>query len=198
MKNINNKGQGLVELIVAIAVIEIGIFAVWSLFLVNFNAEREAETRIVGVDLAREGIEAIKNIRDSNWLKNGSNFLTMPDAKIWSWDQNLTAGEYAINYDSLIPDSADYADIYLNGDGFYNDAQIGQKTIYRRIVTLQDICCLDSDDNSQCDNTEYSIVGRMQGCELKIGINVVSRVAWQISGRSRQAIVEDNLYNWKQ
>ena len=42
---INQRGQSLVELIVAVAVINIGLFSVWSLFLVNFNAEKEAEMR---------------------------------------------------------------------------------------------------------------------------------------------------------
>lgn len=193
----NNKGQSLVELIVAIAVIEIGIFSVWSLFLVNFNAEREAEMRIVGVNLAREGVEVIKNIRDSNWLKNNSNTLTVPEGKIWPWDENLAAGDYAVNFDSAAPVSADYRQLYLDDDGFYSNLEGGKKTPYSRKITLNNICCSDGDENLKCDSAVYSITDTFGICALRIGINIVSEVAWQISGNDRHVIVEDNIYNWK-
>ena len=183
----------------AIAVIEIGIFSVWSLFLVNFNAEHEAEMRIVGVNLAREGVEAVKNIRDSNWLKNGANMLLDKDdpGSIWPWDENLSAGTYAVNYDSAVPDDARFSQLYLNSGGFYNDLAVGQATPYSRLVTLNDICCVDN-GNFQCADTNYSVVGVRGDCSLKIGINIVSDVSWQIGGQTRHAIVEDNIYNWKQ
>jgi len=84
--NNDNRGQTLVELIVAIAIIEIGLFSVWSLFYVNFNAEREAEMRIVGVNLSREGVEVVKSVRDSNWLKSADNILNSV-GQIWSLDE---------------------------------------------------------------------------------------------------------------
>src|SRR3989344_8435958 len=64
----NQSGQSLLELVVAIAVITVGLFSVWNLFISNFNGEQEAGARILAVNLAREGIEIVKNIRDSNWL----------------------------------------------------------------------------------------------------------------------------------
>jgi len=192
---VNNKGQGLVELIIAIAVIEIGIFSVWSLFLINFNAEREAEMRIVGTNLAREGVEVIKNIRDSNWLKNSNNELT--NGNIWPWDEKLAAGDYAVNYDSAEPKQVNLAALYRNSDGFFTNIEAGEATTpYQRKITLKDICCVDGDDNFQCDSNEY-YVDDLDNCPLKIGINVVSEVTWQISGRSRRTVVEDNLYNWR-
>jgi len=199
MKLLNNKGQSLVELIVAIAVIEIGIFSVWSLFLINFNAEREAEMRIVGVNLAREGVEVIKNIRDSNWLKSNNN--TLKDAadpsSIWPWDDSLAAGAVSVNFDSPAPLGADFDALYIDSYGYYSNVALGQLSPYKRKVTLNNICCADADGNFRCDNTDYSIIPAPGACPLKIGVNIVSDVTWQISGNSRHAVVEDNIYNWK-
>ncbi|MFA5021184.1 MAG: hypothetical protein WC517_03960 [Patescibacteria group bacterium] len=192
----NNKGQGLVELIIAIAVIEIGIFSVWSLFLINFNAEREAEMRIVGTNLAREGVEVIKNIRDSNWLKNNNNEFI--GGNIWPWDEKLAAGDYTVNYDSDDPEDAGLTALYRNSDGFFTNIE-GDNTAtpYQRKITIKDICCDDDNDNFQCDSTDYNVVESSENCPLKIGLKVISEVTWQISGRSRSATVEDNLYNWR-
>lgn len=205
MKRINNSGQGLVELIVAIAIIEIGLFSVWSLFLVNFNAVREAEMRIVGVNLAREGIEVIKNIRDTNWLKVGNNeFSDQAHTVIWSWDENLTAGDFVINYDSDRPEafsaSSGNDQLYMNGLGMYFNVrtELSKPTSYKRKITLKDICCEDSPQDFKCDNSNYSVdVNDSCAGQLKIGINVVADVYWQISNKDRHAILEDNFFNWK-
>ncbi|MFA6526035.1 MAG: hypothetical protein WCT26_01300 [Candidatus Buchananbacteria bacterium] len=208
MKFLNNKGQGLIELLVSIAVIEIGIFSVWSLFLVNFNSEREAEMRIVGVNLAREGVEVVKNIRDSNWLKNASNKPHPIEANnIWPWDQYLIAGNYSIDYardtdgNSLAAVGSDSGLLYTDSNkGYYtNIATDNKPTPYKRIVRLKDIYCADNDNNFKCDSDFFTnTLELLSGSNpLKIGVNVVSDVEWEISDRVRHSIVEDNLYNWK-
>jgi Tfp pilus assembly protein PilV len=199
---INNRGQTLVELIMAVAVIQIGLFSVWSLFLVNFNAEHEAEMRIVGVNLAREGVEVIRNIRDSNWLKSTYNSIH-PDGSAWFWDDGLSNGTYAVNFDSVSPDpNLDHQDIYVSAnpgmEGFYTNTSDGRKTPYQRKIILTGICCTDTTPNDlKCDDLNYSSAKCGEANSLKIGINVISQVNWTITGQSRQAILEDDLYDWK-
>ena len=86
----SQKGQGLMELIVAMAVIIVGLFSVWALFFSNFNGEQEAETRMIASNLAREGIEAVKNIRDSNWLAVENNVVNA------SWDSGFNNSGYYV------------------------------------------------------------------------------------------------------
>lgn len=62
------KAQGLLETIVAIGVIMTGLVSVMALTVSNLNTQREAATRYQAVNLAREGIELVRNQRDSNWL----------------------------------------------------------------------------------------------------------------------------------
>lgn len=189
----NHCGQGLVELIVAIAVIQIGLFGVWSLFLVNFNSEREADLRIVGINLAREGVEVVRNIRDSNWLKWKLNETA--GGQLVMWDSGLSAGEYSASFDSQNLESFSGEPLVFSADGYYVDSlPSGQPTPFTRKIILKDICCDDLDDNLVCDNLDYYIGSN---CDLKIGVNTVAEVSWSISGQSRRAIIEDNLYDWQ-
>jgi hypothetical protein len=192
----NHRGQGLVELIVAIAVIEIGLFGVWSLFLVNFNTEREAELRIVGVNLAREGVEVVRNIRDSNWLKRKLN--ETDNGQIINWDNGLAAGQYSVNYDSSELDDYSAEPLRFNPNNYYVDSLLatGNQTAFTRKIILKDICCDDGDNNLVCDSIVYT-VGSSCNSDLKIGINVVAEVSWSISGQSRHVVIEDNLYDWQ-
>lgn len=70
--NINNKGQGLVETTLAIGVILIGLGAIMVLTIQNVGANALSSQRIVALNLVREGVDAVRAIRDSNWLKAGN------------------------------------------------------------------------------------------------------------------------------
>lgn len=200
-----NSGQSLVELIVAITVIEIGLFSVWSMFLVNFNAEREAQMRVLGANLAREGVELVKNVRDSNWLKVNANVPKGEEtSELWSWDQNLEPGSYNLDATNIIDgwqsvgSENRFQRLYLNSDGFYSVSG-ASSTPYERAITLKDICC-DSSDSVTCSDTDYSVAEDEPNCtseQLKIGVKVVSEVRWIISGNQRNFKVELNLYNWQ-
>ena len=67
----HSKGKGftLLEVMVAMMVIVVGLLA--SLFLIAFTISSGAadKDRIIAIQLAQEGIELIRNIRDDNgWL----------------------------------------------------------------------------------------------------------------------------------
>lgn len=62
-------GESLAESILALSVLAIGMTlsgVVMATSLRNVGSSRE---RMIAVNIAREGIEAVKNIRDTNWLK---------------------------------------------------------------------------------------------------------------------------------
>ena len=62
------RGQGLLEMTVAIGIIVTGVVGALSMVSGSVSASKESQTRVVAVGLAREGIEAVRVIRDSNWL----------------------------------------------------------------------------------------------------------------------------------
>ncbi len=71
MKNIlkSRKGETLVELLVAITFLTVGaLSAVRLMGLANINNQITKE-RVVATNLAREGLETVRSIRDTNWLR---------------------------------------------------------------------------------------------------------------------------------
>jgi len=62
-------GQTLVETMVAVFIMVMGITAALGLANYSLNASTSIRKQIIGIGLAREGIEAVKNARDTNWLQ---------------------------------------------------------------------------------------------------------------------------------
>lgn len=107
----NKGGETITETIIAISILAIGITFSSTLMansLININVSKN---RFVAVNIAREGIEAMRNIRDTNWLKFSSNRRTcwnhMPQENIPDncedsippdgvSDTPIEAGEYII------------------------------------------------------------------------------------------------------
>lgn len=199
LKNIikNNSGQSLIELIVAVAIIQVGLLSVWSLFLSNFNAEREAELRIVGANLSREGVELVKNIRDSNWLRADQGEVN-EEGKIWPWDEGLNSGIYSISYDDGSLEGEEESQLYVDPQGFYTNSSNGTKTsFYKRTIELKSVCCSDPEGDLVCNDTNYQIKKPSELCPLRIGINVIAKTTWSHSGGERNSVVEDIIYNWR-
>lgn len=68
-KEHNQSGQTLIETLVAAFVLTMGISAALGLATYALNATSSIKQRVIAAGLAREGIEAVKNMRDTNWLR---------------------------------------------------------------------------------------------------------------------------------
>ncbi len=66
----SKRGFTLVELIIAITVLVIGVVAVFGLSFFAIQLNRSNVERLQALELAREGMEMVRNIRDSNWKNN--------------------------------------------------------------------------------------------------------------------------------
>ncbi|MFH0854314.1 MAG: hypothetical protein V1891_02375 [bacterium] len=192
-------GQGLLEAIVGISIITIGLGAVLSLAHSSISSHYEAETRVIAANLAREAVEVVHNIRDSNWLSGNM------------WDSGLYSGvdcdgvpildylnsNWEINFS---PDdiSDEMGKVYQFISGSYINlfAQaeempaLTKETLYKRFLTLKAIC-YDGDEES----IENSAI--CSGGDEKIGIRITAEVKWTEHGRSHSLVVEDSIYNWR-
>lgn len=65
----NQQGQTLIETMVAALVLVMGISAAVGLAIYGLNATGGISKQLQATGLAREGIEAVKNMRDTNWLR---------------------------------------------------------------------------------------------------------------------------------
>lgn len=62
-------GQTLIETMVAAFVLVMGISSAVGLAVYAFGVSSTTAKQIVAIGLAREGVEAVKNMRDTNWLQ---------------------------------------------------------------------------------------------------------------------------------
>lgn len=215
---VNNKsGQGLLEMVVAIGVISVGLFSVWSLFISNYNGEQEANARILAVNLAREGVEIVKNIRDTNWLHIENNESCSYNGSLSNpcrWDSGISGGSAGIlrnmfregvylEYAGISSLDDSITRLYTDADDdlYSHENEVGDKsTRYRRMIEFKNICCNDVDANLQCDDLSIDFTVRSSNCflsELKVGISVASHVRWTIENKNRELTIYNRIFNWK-
>lgn len=126
-------GFTLVEIIVVLFVISLGLVGVLTLIVQNIQSQSYNKNNLIAYQLAQEGIELIRKVRDSNW-KASQPFNT-----------NLADGEYYMDYRDATPHDAlpDPALIILkqDADGFYLHNFNGPEpdSGFSRRLTLQNI-----------------------------------------------------------
>lgn len=64
----SQRGQSLIETIMAIFILTTGLASGLALAIFAFGSSSDITARIAATGLAREGIEAVRRMRDSNWL----------------------------------------------------------------------------------------------------------------------------------
>ncbi|MDD5625895.1 MAG: hypothetical protein PHG83_01870 [Patescibacteria group bacterium] len=175
-------GQSLIETIVAIGMITVAIVAILSVGLSNLMLGGQTSERVVATNLAREGIEIVNAIRNSQRLDPSK-----------SWPYGVETGNWVVDYldDTDLTLSAsdatisqcDNCNLYTTGNDVYTrDSGSGNTlTIYRRLINISngDILggnCLNAGD-----------------CE-KI---ITSTVYWMERGRPHSIELETHLTDWR-
>lgn len=87
-------GFTIVEIITVLMVISIGITGIMSLIVQNVKSQSINKNTLIAYQLAQEGIELIRQVRDTNWRNNDS------------WRKDLDAGIYHLDYLSVVPSPA--------------------------------------------------------------------------------------------
>ena len=65
----SRRGETIIEVLIAVLVLAVGIIAGVRLLISSGINNELSRERVVATNLAREGIEAVRNIRDTNWLR---------------------------------------------------------------------------------------------------------------------------------
>lgn len=122
-----NKGQVLVESIIALSVLTIGFLSLIGLLNSSIGLTKVANESYVATYLAAEGIEIVKNMIDDNNLNPGL-----------SWNQGLGNGDYEADYkdNSLHLYQGNF--LKFDSDDGYNYAR-GENTLFKRKITIQNL-----------------------------------------------------------
>ncbi|MFA5777502.1 MAG: prepilin-type N-terminal cleavage/methylation domain-containing protein [Parcubacteria group bacterium] len=105
MKIKNKNGFSFIEVLISVFVLSIGITAAITLMAGNIKNSIDSRDSIIASELAQEGVELIRNVRDNNFLTNPEDVFNgfANDDCIISYNSNLSCGgslNYALNYNS--------------------------------------------------------------------------------------------------
>lgn len=136
-------GFSILEIVVSIFIIAMGMVGVLSLINQNIQAQYINKNRLIASQLAQEGIELVRNIRDKNWLEGSS------------WTDNIGPGNYILDYTGYIGGVSDIGEARLQRrndvgeEGYYWYNPGDPDTIFSRLITtaqaspgLLDVSCL--------------------------------------------------------
>lgn len=127
------KSFSLIELIFTLSFLTVGIGSIYSLISQFHTSSSVSSQKLIAAYLAQEGIEIVRNIRDTNLLENEN------------WDNNLENGNWQADFkdnESLrpCPLTCDYDHLsFLNFEdstGFFGYGN-GTLTPFKRKIELQ-------------------------------------------------------------
>ena len=199
------RGFGLLEVIVALGIIIIGVLAGLSLATQNTFTRNISENRLVAANLAREPIEMIRRLRDTNWTSTDPNIYwysgivtnvgNPPDKKLIVKSDidpsgNLIMGFQTVPNATTIDTCANCGLYYHADSGSFNSSSTnGTVSEYKRLVTLDWVCLNSSNgtiltitSNNNCTSTNDFI-----------GWQITSEVKWS----TKSVKLVDYVYNWR-
>ena len=119
-------GFTIIEVIIAILIVTIGVLSVYAAIQQIVSYTHHSASRLTAVHLGEEGIEIVRNIRDTNWLGGVV------------WNNGLGAGAWETDYNDIPPFSPYNDNHYLNleaASGFYGYGP-GSRTNFKRKITI--------------------------------------------------------------
>ena len=187
------KGQGLMETVVALGVIMTGLISVIALTISNLNGQRDAALRYGAINLAREGIDLVRNVRDSNWVTGRSVWDGIPS--------DVSRNNLKIQFN---PGSSDPPAFSESGTASVTQCQDGHfmqgtqggcvgasASPFTRTVAITPRNCRDT-----VLGLTNSLCGQVQ-IPNPIALDVRVTVAWNISQSQKQVTVSEIFYDWR-
>ncbi len=140
----NQKGQTLVEIMVAVGIITAVLIASLSLVIAVIQAGAVSRERVQAANLAQEGLEAVRNIRDSYWI-DSTYGLTI--------NERWQAFKGYLNLDSS---GKRIANVSLDGSSWILSSDFNETlslTTFTRRITIQDLNLSDSPGEDKLEIT---------------------------------------------
>ena len=162
----------LIEIMAVVLIVAIGLVGTSQLVVQSLQAQTINRSTIIAYQLAQEGIELVRYIRDTNWLEGAS-----------SWDEGLGRGNYCIDYrNPVLQPAADITDcqLYRGADDWYIHPIVHSEATnsnqFRRLIVI--------------DDSNYV------GLEAD-SILVMVYVKWMENGREYSYAIGTELFNWR-
>ena len=195
-------GQTMIELMIAIAVIAVGLFSAMNMVYSNLALVNRDSDEVVAINLSREGIELAKQARDSDWLAGNafdqglfktSDPTDYTGTVVWSG----AAGAFpSFNFTANAITDANAKIVLANGL-YQQTGASGSSTAFARLVTFHPIC-----DNGA--GTGYIVknpTDSPNNCEAlgfpKVGIRIESAIRWTRANITKNTVIYSDIYDWR-
>jgi len=124
------KGFTLIEVITVLFVISLGMVGVLSLIMQNIKSQSLNKNTLIAYQLAQEGVELIRQVRDSNWI----------NARYWRTNLSHIHSLYYMDYLDSVPNDAHNrydGNLVQDSNGFYhNDPSMSSTGIFSRLIRI--------------------------------------------------------------
>ena len=152
MKKNNNKWFTIIEVIIGIFIFSLWLVSVFMLFSQASKMTVKSKNTIIATNLARESIELLKNIRDTNfkthrkydWIPNNANKYESNNFFTWATDsyyriENDLLEKYKIKVEKIDGAlSLDDFQLYLSGSTQYTYDSGWTKTDFYRYLKFEE------------------------------------------------------------
>ncbi|TSC56731.1 MAG: hypothetical protein G01um101418_609 [Parcubacteria group bacterium Gr01-1014_18] len=167
-------GQGMLESLIAISVITVGVLAVMAWVVSNVSASNSSALRIGAASLSWEGIEAVRELRDSAYLRGAA------------WDTDIAGAD---NTAILVFDEA--------GNNFSFDFGVNALDEAGAILWRKGRLFLQSSSQPVGSvATPYRRLIRIENISANEK-KVLSEVQWIDRGKPSSIISEERLFDWR-
>lgn len=124
-----SQGFSLIETLFAVLLITTGILATMGLVGNGITVSLDARNQLIAVELAQEGAELARNIRDNNWESGAESFQFITSGNSCRVDKR-----YVYPVSAAIACDGQYH-LYIDNNGFYTHNPAGTPTrFYRKLI----------------------------------------------------------------
>lgn len=170
MPNYNQKGFGLIGVIVAILIVTVGLVGILTLASMSLKGASVSKMRLIASGLAQEGIEVVRDMRRSSIGSEWDNWYALISDGVYGVQYNSQCLDCCPDVWNLCPSALTTLLKLDKPSGLYQYISGNDSPFYRK-VTL----------------TKISVD------EVK----VVVEVKWQAKSDWHYLTAEDRLWNWR-
>lgn len=208
MKQTRPSAETLAEVIIAFLVIGIIGTASTMVLTQTIDANKEAEERLIAYNLAREGVEAIRNLRDTNWLRFSGDrtncWDVMPDTTSSLNCTTATKIGSGTGEDYLVYPELSDATEFFSWNLYSIDPSADDTTVWQLTVGTASTPIFSTEPDcwtSTCPETPYhryvTVVSEDTSGDLLADLlTVTSTVTWESNGVTRTVTFADELTNY--
>lgn len=131
------RGFSLVEVLFALVALSAGIVAIIMLMTTNIKTAVLAKNQVIAAELAQEGIELVRNIKDNDAAFFVAANFTVADNDKYRIDYKSTKDDLKSSK-ATFPTDPDKK-LFINTDGFYDHVATGATTKFYRKIKIESV-----------------------------------------------------------